>query len=636
MDDNSFSLSRFEYLTYSRQHENAAREFIKLLTHLNTHLGQLGDVGTMPSGDLSAEQRDAHFATRIASAVTALFSDPSFGLSDPGFQQIIHLQRWMTMIFGASPFGNADHIIHLMNQAGYGEHEKITITSRDYLRLFLLYSLESNIPLQPEAMWNENKRLAGSHFVALLSARIVASEEAHAKKEYLLGWFPERLKELTLDDFPLNIVHDVWMHCSYADRPDKHDIKRVINELIRTKLLALGFNDVKVEPPKDRKKPVVMCILEWFNSNHSIYRTHSVSMEALKSKYHLVGVSLEEASDETSRRVFDEVHVIPRSPAFLDKMRQVTDLVATLCPDIVYYPSVGMFPQTIFLINMRLAPLQMVALGHPATTHSPFIDCVLVEEDYIGDPGCFSETLVALPKESIPYRPPENCPKIAPKIRKSPELVRVAVASAVMKLNPGFLKALKRISLESKVPVEFHLFTGFALGLGKVYLQNLVQRFLPSGAVIYPQLPYDQYLENINNCDMFVNPFPFGNTNGIVDTVRQGLPGVCLTGPEVHSHIDEGLFKRLGLPEWLITRSPDEYVKAAVRLAEDHEMRVRLSRQIQKTNPDEILFKGNPQFFVDAVQWLQSGKAQLEQTGAKLLKPPSGPHRPPRKPARAR
>ena len=53
---------------------------------------------------------------------------------------------------------------------------------------------------------------------------------------------------------------------------------------------------------------------------------------------------------------------------------------------------------------------------------------------------------------------------------------------------------------------------------------------------------------------MMVNPFPFGNTNGIIDMVTLGLVGICKTGAEVHEHIDEGLFKRLGLPEWLIVK----------------------------------------------------------------------------------
>ena len=173
------------------------------------------------------------------------------------------------------------------------------------------------------------------------------------------------------------------------------------------------------------------------------------------------------------------------------------------------------------------------------------------------------------------------------------------------------------------VGVEFHFFSHAANGLAKIYLQNVLLRFLSDRVVVYPQLPYDRYLESINRCDMFVNPFPFGNTNGIVDTVRQGLPGVCLTGAEVHSHIDEGLFKRLGLPEWLITHWPEQYVKAAVRLVNNSDEREELSRLIQQSDPDKILFHGNAALFADAVEWLHKTHARHSAEDVRVLRPPA-------------
>ena len=94
---------------------------------------------------------------------------------------------------------------------------------------------------------------------------------------------------------------------------------------------------------------------------------------------------------------------------------------------------------------------------------------------------------------------------------------------------------------------------------------------------------------------MFINPFPFGNTNGIIDTVSAGLVGVCLTGPEVHEHIDQGLFERLGLPQWMVAKTVDEYVLAACRLAENHEERVRLCKEHSGLDKVEVLFEGRPE-----------------------------------------
>ena len=53
-------------------------------------------------------------------------------------------------------------------------------------------------------------------------------------------------------------------------------------------------------------------------------------------------------------------------------------------------------------------------------------------------------------------------------------------------------------------------------------------------------------MEKMNQCDMFITPFPYGNMNGISDAVTCGLVGVCKSGAHVHEHIDVGLFQRLG------------------------------------------------------------------------------------------
>ena len=113
------------------QSQDPAQELLKLLTYLDPHMGQFGDVGKAQSGDLSADQRDAHFATRMTAAVTAMLLDPDFALSDEGFRKLISLQRWLTILFGASPFGTGDHVLHQLNERGFARKEKLTIRVGD-------------------------------------------------------------------------------------------------------------------------------------------------------------------------------------------------------------------------------------------------------------------------------------------------------------------------------------------------------------------------------------------------------------------------------------------------------------------------------------------------------------------------
>ena len=106
--------------------------------------------------------------------------------------------------------------------------------------------------------------------------------------------------------------------------------------------------------------------------------------------------------DAAARTVFDRCHSL--SPP--DAVAQAVALARELRPDIIYYPSIGLSPLAVRLSNLRLAPLQLAAAGHPATTHAPSIDAMLVEEDTLGDAACFSERVVTLPRDCVVHVPP--------------------------------------------------------------------------------------------------------------------------------------------------------------------------------------------------------------------------------------
>ena len=92
---------------------------------------------------------------------------------------------------------------------------------------------------------------------------------------------------------------------------------------------------------------------------------------------------------------------------------------------------------------------------------------------------------------------------------------------------------------------------------------------------------------------MFIDPFPYGNMNGIVDMAHLGLAGVCRVGPQVHEHIDAGMFHRLGLPGWLVADSTEAYVAAAVRLVDGHRERRALRLDLLERDAVQVFFQGD-------------------------------------------
>ena len=595
------SVIRFEQEVAAKNYEAACVELLDILSKIDTNFGGVEGIEIdYPSqlNDELVQDKIKHFCTRVAVAMSELFSDPKLDISEGGAQRFFTLQRWINMIFASSPFVNADHVLQTYNR----NPDKTNLSdfhldnARSSLIKFCIFYLpESNVNVNLDALWNLDSELCASLCFALQSPRFIATDQAFSKRGTILQWFPEKLATIeNLNNVPSAISHDVYMHCSYDIAENKHWVKKALNQVIRRHLLQGGWTDRDVTKLGERNgKPVMVVLLEHFHSSHSIYRTHSTSMIAARERFYLIGVG-NDAVDEAGKAVFDEFRILEGNNV-VSKLDNLKDICEKNGAAVLYMPSIGMDLTTIFASNTRLAPVQVIALGHPATTHSDFIEYVIVEDDYVGSEKCFSEQLLRLPKDALPYVPSALAPQhVEYRLRENPEVVNIGIASTTMKLNPYFLAALKAIRDRANVKVHFHFALGQSSGVTHPYVERFIKSYLGNDATAHPHAPYDQYLRILHNCDMMVNPFPFGNTNGIIDMVTLGLVGICKTGAEVHEHIDEGLFKRLGLPEWLIANTVDEYVERAIRLAENHQERLALRRHIIENNGLKTLFTGDP------------------------------------------
>ena len=613
------SVIQFEKAITEKNYEAACTELLDILNKIDTNFGDIEGIDFDYPQQLETLMQDriVYFCTRMANAITQLFCDPQFSLSESGANRFFVVQRWLNLIFASSPYINADHILQTYNCNPERDsiYDIYLEPNKNVLMKFaVLYLPESNVNLNLDTMWETDKNICGSLCFALQSPRFIGTPAAFSKRSTILQWFPAKLEQFhVLDDLPSNISHDVYMHCSYDTAENKHNVKKALNQVIRSHLLKCGWQDRQITQIGMRNgKPVMVVVLEHFHSSHSIYRTHSTSMIAAREQFYLIGLG-NNAVDQAGRDVFDEFHEfdgsnILKKLAFLKEMCEKNDAA------VLYMPSIGMDLATIFVSNARFAPIQVIALGHPATTHSEFIEYVIVEDDYVGSESCFSETLLRLPKDALPYVPSSLAPTdVQYVLRETPEVVNIGIAATTMKLNPYFLETLKTIRDRAKVKVHFHFALGQSIGITHPYVARFIRSYLGDDATAHPHSPYNRYLDVLHNCDMMLNPFPFGNTNGIIDMVTLGLVGICKTGPEVHEHIDEGLFKRLGLPEWLIADSVKDYIERAIRLAENHQERLALRRHIIENNGLKTLFSGDPSpmgktLFAKLTEWRQTNR----------------------------
>ena len=620
----TFSLDDFEQLVYTRQHTQASLQLIAALALLQQTRGEL-NASFKASGmiDLTPNEQRQRFCTRLTSAASTLFADPDFRPPTACVKLFFTLHEWIGTLFSATAFGNADHVIRHLNPRG-AEDAQFLPGDSFIEKLCVLYSTESELELDFAALWAYDKTIAACLALALLAPVFKGSPSAHLKREALLEWLPGKLQQIDdLDDLPSAVLHNAYMFCSYADTPRRHAIKQDINVLVRRKLAQLGLTDLpapKRVPAKGKtrhgKKPLMVVVLEWFSGAHSIYRTHSRTLEAAREHFEVVGFGFGYALDEVGRDVFDRFIELEKPDYIGECLKTIRDFAEAEQPDVLYMPSVGMFVLTVFMSNLRIAPLQIAALGHPATTYSDKIDYISVEEDYVGDPACFSERLMKLPKDGQPYRPSVALPDIVAQIPSRRETLQIVITASAMKLNPGFLDACREIDARVATPVEFHFMTGVPSGLPFDRLRDAVVRAVP-GAIVHDFHGYASYLARVNQSDLFLSPFPFGNTNGIVDALTLGLPGVCKRGPEVFERIDGALFERVGMPSWTTTDSVETYIAAAVRMIDQHDERTALRQHLIDTQAVQRCFEGRPQAFGESVlKLLRKNKSRLADGAA--------------------
>ncbi|MFM0556373.1 adhesin [Paraburkholderia sediminicola] len=605
-----FSLDRFESQIQSRDYDAAHEEFCALLKTLSDKRGKLGTEPFARSNPNSpGDENSRNTLQRIADGFTALFSAPEYPLEAEKMNIMFWGRPWINMIFAVTSYGSTDHIVRkLLENIQDNDDARAALTRKQ----LVLYTSGSQYDIDFADLHQRDPVLATSLGVSMVAGAVHISPAAHEKRERLLEWLPGVLDTIEdLDDLPTGAVCGAYMHCSYSTSPDRHAIKRSINRLVRKKLDTLGLLGHEASVARTRirgRKPVMLVVLEWFTGGHSIYRTHSRTMLAARKHFEVVAIGEAQHVDEAGRAIFDRFIEFEHPEYIGDCIRQIQEFATREKPDVLYMPSVGMFSHTIFLSNLRVAPLQIAGLGHPATMHAAHMDYVSVEEDFVGDPACFSEKMLRLPKDGQPYVPSKLLTNVVPSVPERGDVVNIGVTASAMKINPHFLEACKAIVHTARVPVKFHFMTCWSESIDLAYVRKSIYATLPESNVdVYGSLNYPEYLKILNTMDMFVSPFPFGNTNGIVDSFTIGLPGVNLCGREVFEHIDSGLFERAGLPSWLTAHSVDQYVRAAARLAEQHDEREALRRRLIDEKAVECIFEGRPETFGEGVLKLLNG-----------------------------
>ena len=605
-DKPAASLDALELAIARRDGAAALTETLAILRAVDDRYGRLD---LIEASGLALGREREQIATRFCAAFCQLLLYPQAPFDAASFEQLAHQHRWLELMFSVGGFGSADHLVNLLSTGPDGAKR---VPMQNLARFLLVFSAAAGMNLNLDEAYRSSAAVTVGACLGYLASRFVFTDTAHAFRERLLEWLPAPLAQVKLGEIALQAMASPYMHCSYATSPSKHDIKVVMIAQMRRGLLEAGCQEWDGAPPAVESRPTIVVTTENFSDGHSIHRTHSRAVTALRSAFNVVGVLHADHVSPAIEACFDEIVVYAGEPGLFGHVKSVANQILARRPAMVLHLGVGMSSFVIGLASLRLAPVQAASFGHTATTRSPEIDAMILPDDFVGDPACFSERLVRLPAAAMPYylRDDIDFAAVGGRARaaRTPDgKVRVALPASVMKLGPPLFDALARAAAQARTPIEYHVFPLGCVGLGYEALKRRLADRLPM-AVVHEELPFEAYIERLAGCDVFVCPFPYGNMNSIVDAVMVGLPGVCLDGPEAHAHADVAYFRRLGLPPELGTSSLNDYVAAIVRLVDDPDWLARCQAAARRVDRGHPFFGADDGLFVRAIHELISGR----------------------------
>ncbi len=542
--------------------------------------------------------------TRIAAAVTAHAASPKLVCSADQFLELARRKLVLETIFVVSGFSSPDHLIMLRGSPVPGGG--FTVTSEQAAFLALFFSLDN----VPDSLFNTvlafPPRMRVPITLAWVAQSKVMTVEGEKRRGTVLTGFHFDTSVEIRDELTLSVVQ-AWMHCSYADHPSKHDFKQELNKYWERMAKAAALNS-SFERRRGLVKPTLLILAERMTSMHAMHRCYGHLFAKLKSRFHTVLFVRKGLYTQDLDSLFDEIQVLETDIA----ARALMGKIVKVRPDLIYFPSIGMSDWTQLVLSVRMAPIQFMTVGHPAPACSKNIDYVVVQRSHRAGAATVGDRVVVR-RTNGAYVPHPGLPaSIDPSPMTTSSFVNIAVSAMAMKLSPRFLDVCAEIEVNSKRPVYFHFFPS----VPGVWMDNvkwsIKKRF--KNSTVYNAMEYSTYISCLAGCDLALSPFPFGNTNTAVDYCVAGVPFIAYFSEEVLSMCDRDVMELVGVPDWLLNRTPESYVEAALRLIQDDEIRRALHNVLASEATRIALFgrqDQDAQDFVETVSWIYDRHEEL-------------------------
>jgi protein O-GlcNAc transferase len=271
---------------------------------------------------------------------------------------------------------------------------------------------------------------------------------------------------------------------------------------------------------------------------------------------------------------------------------------------------------------LRLAPVQMNFGNFLATTGIPQVDYTLAHSVSLPpEEDCFyTEKVCRLNPMSIDYStcwPADFFPPIAPPPYRTVGRITFGCFGGTIKLNERLIQAWCEIVKRVEGSRFYLKAVSFSDPATMASIQRLFERCGIAGDRLILEAGSDHrtMLELYGRVDIALDTFPYNSGNTTLETLWQGIPVITLQGSRWASRTGASLLTLGGL-EIFITKTWEEYIDMAIRLAADHDLREELRVTIRDRLSQSELFnmKGYVQGLEAAYrrlwrEWLEQNSA---------------------------
>lgn len=561
----TFDASHVETLIANRNWNGCWEYLGSLINNLNiTSSGTAFMMGVELQKDMKDDTVKKYvndFGALVGELFLFLLTDDSVAISDHSFQKLIYSHETLHTLFYICDLHETDDLVNAMLVS----EKKLSSTQQK--KLLLLLSLDTKLDLD-SILRSVDTSYRKSAILSYFSHRKIFRERIYHNKVQLLSMrqYLDKAHE-NFSDF-LNVTNAYFL-CSYMNTPDKHRLKENLNTAIRNHLAASVRDQKKVKnQPRDlsqldldENRPTVLVIAELFAKGHAMNRCYSDRVQALQSEFNVVLALPKDSGDPRLKFDFPNYLLFSNIGEFYHVLHNVK-------PDIIFLPSVGMRIYSIIASVIREAPIQIASLGHPATTMSENIDYVLGPSDLYDEKAFPTDTYIG-DGPARPFLPVLSKEKFFEEITlppSPPNTIKVAVVGTDIKVSYPFFRLLKEIV--EQAPFDIHV--TFMMGVGGIdslYLEKFLHETFKNCTYIGWQ-DYGDYVHSIKSVDIVMNPFPFGHTNTIIDTLMCDKPCIGLEGIEPASKTEAHVLRAAGLKDLFVAQNEDDYKNKFFAIAE--------------------------------------------------------------------